>query len=345
MKNQPLSWSYSRATLLYYCEKKYLFSYYTKHFAKFDWNFYQEILILKNLSSMSMWLWTKIHGLMSDYLHMLKDKLDTWVSQVEIDKLLANFIEEMDEEYHKSQNKDYTQYDRDDHFGLTEHFYWEHIDTQFEEWKQHIISYFHAFLHSDLHKKIYKEFSHAEQIFVEPKDPDFEQMKMTIDRIPELKWIQLRAQADMWIVLPPSKSNNKKIYIIYDWKSWKERDAPDDFISDQLKVYAYKTLLNIWMDKIDEVEIYCYEVFLKTMKILWWKISRDDIYHIEQKITLDVSNQKKFLLQQNPFKNIPIDSVYFNKTSNTNKCKHCRFRQACDALSQYESQSNEQFFT
>jgi len=46
---------------------------------------------------------------------------------------------------------------------------------------------FEKFLSSDLHKQLVSEFSKATQVFVESKIPNYEQMKMTIDRIPELK--------------------------------------------------------------------------------------------------------------------------------------------------------------
>lgn len=342
--SNPLSRSYSRATLLYFCQKKYMFSYYTKYLSSFERGFYQECLTLKNLSSLHMWLGEKIHGLMSDYLNELDkkwspDKVDSdW-----LEHLLADFSEEIDAEYAKSKKKHYEQYDKNNKFGLQEHFYKEDIDEGYKKAKGAIKDAFYGFLESELHTKIASQFQEAQTVFVESKKPDFEQMKMTIDRIPELKGIQLWAQPDLGIILPAGESGKKR-YIIYDRKSGRERDEGQDFISDQLKVYAYKMLLKIGMEKFDEVEIYCYEVFLKSMKVLWWKIEREDIYHIEQKITLDVINQKKLLRKQNPIKNQPLPSHYFSKTKDTNKCNSCRFRKVCQELTHYEEVKEDDFF-
>lgn len=291
-----------------------------------------------------MWLGEKIHGLLSDYLHELKN---TWsprkIDPEWLESLLADFSDELDWEFHKSKNKQYEQYDKNDKFGLSEHFYKEDIDEAYKKAKDSIIKSFYAFLESDLHLKIVSQFEEAQTIFVESKQPDFEQMKMSIDSIPELKGIQLRAQPDLGLILPAGE-NGKKRYIIYDRKSGRERNKSSDFVSDQLKVYAYKMLLKIWMENFDNVEIYCYEVFLKTMNVLWWRVQWEDIYHIEQKITLDVINQKQLLQQQNLIKNQPLPSHYFARTKDANKCKNCRFRKVCDELTHYEEVDEDDFF-
>jgi len=342
--NTPLSRSYSRATLLYFCQKKYMFSYYTKYLSGFERNFYQECLTLKNLTSLHMRLGEKIHGLMSDYLHELKKQGSPGLVDPErLEHVLADFSQKLDTEYEKSKKKHYDKYDKYDKFGFAEHFYGEDIDEDYKKAKQRIKDAFYGFLESDLHTKISKEFQEAQAVFVESKEPDFEKMKMTIDRIPELTGIQLWAQPDLGLIIPAGE-NGKKRYIIYDRKSGRERDEEDGFVSDQLKVYAYKMLLKLGMENFDNVEIYCYEVFLKSMKVLGGKIEREDIYHIEQKITIDVINQKKLLQHQNPIKNIPLPSSSFFKTTNINKCKSCRFRKVCEELTHYEEATEDKFF-
>ncbi|NOZ44749.1 MAG: hypothetical protein GXP45_06500 [bacterium] len=175
---------------------------------------------------------------------------------------------------------------------------------------------------------------------------------MKIKNIPELDGIIIWAQPDMGIILPAKakiqrfdKPLTHKTYIIYDRKSGQKRDAPKGFVSDQLKTYAYKMLLKIGLDQFEQIDIYCYEVFLKSGDVLGGKIQREDIYHIQQKISLDVNNQKQLLVDQNPIKNKALPSEYFHRTEQKYKCKSCRFRKVCDELTRYEETAfDEKFF-
>jgi hypothetical protein len=54
-----------------------------------------------------------------------------------------------------------------------------------------------------------------------------------------------------------------------------------DSISDQLKIYAYKMLLKIGLDKFETIEIFCYEVFLQNMTIFGGQVHDSDIKWIE----------------------------------------------------------------
>jgi len=280
-----------------------------------------------------MWFGNQAHGLMSDYLHLLKNKQ---ITEKNIEHIKKNLINEMDEIFEKSKVKQYETYDKNNKFGLSEHFYGQNVDEKFAKWKENILEYFQQFLESDLHNKIMQEFSDATTIFVEPKKPNFESMKLTIKHIPMLEWITLRAQPDLGIILPSEKKWTKAKYIIYDWKTWRTKDRKPDEVSEQLKVYAYKMLLNLGLDKFDEVEIECYEVYLKTMQIFGGKVVWQDIYDIEQKISLDVMNQKKYIHNGDVIKNQPLPTEYFSRTDSPNKCEYCTFRKVCKELKNYE---------
>ncbi|NOZ44750.1 MAG: hypothetical protein GXP45_06505 [bacterium] len=114
--NQALSWSYSRATLLFYCQKKYFFNYYNNALKYFDRDFYQEVLLLKNLSSLNMRLGTKLHELMSDYFHNTQEKLPQKLTKNEIEILVQTIENEMDEEFTQSKTKEYHSYDKNQKF-------------------------------------------------------------------------------------------------------------------------------------------------------------------------------------------------------------------------------------
>lgn len=120
-------------------------------------------------------------------------------------------------------------------------------------------------------------------------------------------------------------------YIILDRKSGKE-DVLSENISDQLKIYALKLLLKKGITSLDGLRIEASEVFLTTMNTHGGSVSQADIDGIIAKIQKDVDYQKQFLENQDPIKNIPLDSFVFRKTSSTKKCESCSFREVCKKL-------------
>lgn len=332
MRANPLSRSYSRATLLYHCAKKYYFNYYTSFLKSFDQDFYIESLILKQLSSMPMWIGQVSHGMMSDYLHLVKNKE---VSQSTLTLLKQDTLQEMDNVYAKAKNKDFTRYDRESPFWFSEHFYGQNIDEKFKQGKIKVIEAFDRFLKSDIHQEILEYFDADTTIFIEPKLANFEQMKYKIEHIPDLMGIILRAQPDLGIIVNKNW-NQKTRYIIYDWKTWKVPDKPDNTISDQLKVYAYKMFLKLKLSDLSEVDIFCYEIYLSDMKKFGGKIQEDNISAIEIKIIQDVMQEKQLLVNQDPFKNQPLPITAFTKTKDQYKCNYCRFRKVCTDLPKHE---------
>jgi len=276
-----------------------------------------------------MRFWQELHWMISDYLNAIKNQKNT-----KPEDIIKNSIMVMENNFLKSKNRDYNDYKNSGQFWLSEHFYNQDCDVKFEKWKNSIINQFDNFIKSDLLLDIQKVFSKWVKLFIEDREPNFEKMQMKIDNDPELHWIIIWAQPDFWYI--DSSLPNKKVYI-YDRKSGKIPEKSDANISDQLKVYAYKTLQKLWMGNFENYEFYCYEVFLKNTKIFWWKIKRQDIYDIQQKIALDVVNQKSLLVDRDHKRNIPLPVEYFNKTSNTKKCDTCRFRKVCNELENYKT--------
>jgi len=288
-----------------------------------------------------MWFGQVWHGMMSDYLHLLQK----WkVSDEDIQNIKQSTLKEMETIYEQAKLKDIYTYDKDNKFWFSEHFYRENIDEEFATGKLKILKYFDLFLKSNIHQDIAGYFVPENKVFVESKLPDFGQMQYTIEDIPELKWITLWAQPDLWIIVTSTSPNQKTKYIIYDRKTGRVPEKDNNEISAQLRVYAYKMLLKIWIDKFDSVEIFCYEVFIKDMTTFGGQVKRNDIYEIQQQIVLDVSYQKKFLQNQDPDKNIPLDTDCFPKTQHIAKCKSCRFRQVCQKLTDYEKQQPQSLF-
>jgi len=285
-------------------------------------------MLTKNLKSVHMRFGEKIHDLISDYLHLLQKEQATKEKIIEIKDQV---IKSMDKDYQISKNRDYSWYDPSLKFGLTEHYYQKNIDGVYEIWKINILESFDKFLESDFHNDIKLHFSDKNnKFFIEPKEKDFESMKIKIDNIPELMWIIVYAQPDFGIV-----TKNWE-YIIYDRKSGKTPNKSIDNISDQLKVYAYKILQKIWIEKINTFKSKWFEVYLKSLEQFGWNITKEQIQEIEQKIINDTKIQKKLIIDQDVKENKPLPSQEFKRTPDIQKCSNCTFYKVCEELKNFE---------
>lgn len=324
----PLSRSISKSTILHYCTKKYYFSTYSNYLKEVDQWIWNQAMLAKNLKSIHMRLWEKIHDLMSDYLNLLQQDKAT---PEKVSEMKEQMSLEMDKEYQISKNRDYSLYDPSLKFWLTEHYYQNNIDDIYNTWKIQILDSFDKFLESDFHNDIKLHFSDKNnKFFIEPKEKDFESMKIEIDNIPELMWITVYAQPDFGIVTKDWE------YIIYDRKSGKTPNKSLDHISDQLKVYAYKILQKIWIEKIDSFKSRWFEVYLKSLDKFWWNISKEQIQEVEQKIIEDTKIQKDLIINKDIEENKPLPSIEFQRTTDLQKCSDCTFYKVCQELKNFE---------
>ncbi len=268
----------------------------------------------------------KTHHLLSDYLRALKK----WpVTNEEILLFKDAIVSEMKTEFEISKLRDYTSYDRDQKFGLSEHYYGEDVDQKFEDAIKKVLHNLDVFLESDWNQKAQHYFKTAKTIYVEnPREKDFDGMKVDLRAIPELKWVNVMAAPDFGVVF----SDNK--YLIIDRKTGQEK-MDTDGISDQLKIYALKLLLKSNID-IEKVEIEAYEVYLPSLHQIGGKIEKADIDYIVQKLKEDVEFQKQFLVDNDIIKNQPLSPDHFPRTNSAKKCASCTFRKVCEDLKNFE---------
>lgn len=321
---KTLSWSNTRITLLEYCERKYFLNYYTFALKKDNPDIWSETLVLKWLKSIEMWIGEKSHFLLSDYLHALKK----WeINDEKIEELKENMRNEMKADFDYSRERDYNE--REDFFGkfwLSEHFYEENIENLLEPAIQKVCDNLDRFIDSNWNQKVQDYFKDAKYVYVEhPRNPDFDSMKVDVSKIPWLKDISILAWPDFWVTFSDTD------YLILDWKSGKE-DVLDNSISDQLKVYALKMLLKRWTTSLTWIKIEAYEVYLNSMNSYGWVLKQEDIDWIISKIQKDTQEQKNLLVDQDPYKNEPVDLMMFRKTSSNKKCESCTFRSICKKL-------------
>lgn len=327
-KTNKLSRSNTRIALLEYCEKKYYLNYYTFALKKIDQKLRETGIINKKLKTLEMWVGEKTHYLISDYLNLLKDKEDT---EENIKKIKEGLAEEMRYDFEQSKNKNFDEPVFWERGGLAEHYYWENIDDQLEETIQKVWNNLDSFIASSRVAKIKEYIDLNYPIYIEnPKNPDFETMKVETRSIPELKDVSIMASPDFWIRF----SENK--YLILDRKSGKEPEHSLG-IPEQLKVYALKTLLKKKRNaELWDNEIEAHEVYLPSTNTYWWKIQQEDLDEVLNLIIQDVNFQKTFLVDQDTYKNQPVSSTSFSRTTDEKKCEWCTFKKVCEELKNFE---------
>lgn len=235
----------------------------------------------------------------------------------------------MRKEFEISKTRDYTSYDRDHKFGLSEHYYGENIDEKLEESIKKVLNNLDVFLESDRNQKVQHYFNTAKTVYVEnPREKDFEGMKLNLYTIPELRPVNVMAAPDFGVVI----SDNK--YLIIDRKTGQEK-LDIDGVSEQLKIYALKMLLKSNI-KIEDVDIEAYEVYLPSLHQIGGKIEKADIDHIIEKLKEDVEFQKQFLEDSDIIKNEPLSPDNFPRTKSEKKCASCTFRKVCEDLKNFE---------
>ena len=324
--NHTLTWSTTRITILEYCNKKYYFNYYPHALRSLNEDVWLTALLLKNLKSTDMRVGEKTHHLLSDYLRALKK----WpLEEGAIQKFKDRVVNEMRTEFETSKTRDYTSYDRDHKFGLSEHYYGENIDDKLEDVIEKVVHNLDVFLESDRNQKVQHYFDTAKTVYVEnPREKDFEGMKLNLYTIPELRAVNVMAAPDFGVVV----SDNK--YLIIDRKTGQEK-MDSDGISEQLKIYALKMLLKSNI-KIEDVDIEAYEVYLPSLHQIGGKIEKADIDHIIEKLKEDVEFQKQFLEDSDIIKNQPLTHDHFLRTNSAKKCGSCTFRKVCEDLKSFE---------
>lgn len=211
-RQNTLTWSTTRITVLEYCNKKYFFNYYPHALKELDEKLRLDALLLKNLKSIDMRTGEKTHHLLSDYLKLLKRGE---ITDEKIQELKQSIAAEMGDEFEISKKRDYSAgYDRDQKFGLSEHFYGEDIDDKLELAIKKVRGNLDAFIESDRNEKVQHYFKNAKLVFVEsPRQKDFESMKLHLGSIPELKNINVMASPDFGVI------RDDKKYLIIDRKS------------------------------------------------------------------------------------------------------------------------------
>lgn len=274
-------------------------------------------------------MWEKTHYLISDYLHLLQDKEDT---EENIQRIKEWIAEEMHDDIELSKKKDFSIPVFWEWGGLSEHYYNEDLnDENVEDVIKKVRENLDRLVESQRIVKIKEYIKLNYPLYIEnPKNPNFEAMRVDTRTIPELRDISIMATPDFGITF----SKNK--FLILDWKTGKEPDHQLWF-PDQLKVYALKTLLKKQKSSdIADYEIEAHEVYLPSMNNYWGKILQEDVDDVIDLIIQDTNFQKTFLVDQDPIKNIPVESSAFTRTTDEKKCETCPFRKVCNDLRKFE---------
>ena len=269
----------------------------------------------------------KTHFILSDYLKLLKNGI---ADDENIAKLKDKMTQEMKDEFQMSKERNYEDgYNKDNKFWLSEHYYGLDVDSRLDESIDKVINNLDVFKESDRNEKILSYFKKAKTVYIEsPREKDFENMKIKLYNIPELKDIVIMAAPDFGAIFENDS------YLIIDWKSGQEK-MEADWPSDQIKIYALKLILKTRKD-IDNLDISWYEVYVPSLNKIGGKITKEDIQNIEKKLVDDVSYQKQFIVDGDIINNVPLKSNEFKRTKSSKKCDGCTFRKVCEQLKEFE---------
>lgn len=246
-----------------------------------------------------------------------------------IQQLKDREVEEMRKEFELSKTRDYTSYDREHKFGLSEHYYGENVDDKLEETIQKVLNNLDVFIESERNQKVQHYFKMAKTVYVEkPRERDFESMKLSLSSIPELKNLNVMAAPDFGVVISDTK------YLIIDRKTGHEKFDTDG-VSDQLKIYVLKLLLKSNIN-IDDIDVEAYEIYLPSLHQRGGKVAKADIEYIINKLKEDVEFQKQFLVDGDILRNQPLAVENFPRTKSLKKCVTCTFRKVCVDLKAFE---------
>jgi hypothetical protein len=345
--HSPFGRSTSRMTLFHHCNKKYFFQYYTNYLKDISPDIRLDTLLLKNLTSFKMRLGEKTHHIIADYLRFLLslssnqsviptgqdlgyNALDSSLNSEWLINLKSSMRTTMEQEFHTAKSRQYKRYDKDQKFGFKEFCYGDDITDQLQEGIDRVLWNLDAFIASPLHETIVGYFNAWYKAYIESNESDFEQMKLVLDHHPVLQDVTIWAGPDFGI------TGTDNTYYIYDRKSWTEKDIPQDVITDQLKVYAYKLLCNTGKT-LDNTKIYAYEVYLPSMYMIGGKVSQADIDHIKDKIVDDVHELQALVVNGNIKANHPQHVDNFLRTTDSHKCQMCSMRRVCAGLKKIDT--------
>ncbi len=298
LTNDP-SWSASRAGTFNGCKRQYFYNYYG---AWDGWNsnsdpFRRECYILKNMTSLPMFIGTVVHDIIQLQLEQFKETGDKIVDvehlQNRAQKMLTvGFNQSLGTAWEDNPKKNI-------HF--MEHHQGKDIAADVRaEFKQKAFTCLANFC--DLFPKLFP--SHDEVEFLELED---------------FQSFQLNTGEKVAVKLDAGIKINNRILLL-DWKSGKRSDA----IEDQMSVYFMYAMKKFGF-KINEIKampVYLGETPCKTEEIT---ITMRHINKVLNKIREDSSN----MLPLHPA-GLDLDQKKFPVTKEKWRCSYCNFASICD---------------
>lgn len=296
------SWSVSRHDVFDSCKRKYYFSYYAHQGGwKADASpLAKKIYFLKKLEPAVMWTGSVVHrairyAIVNRHVTSKEKVLDFLMKRLTLDHKASM---ELDRE--KATPKD---------FLLFEHY--KGIEVSIDQIKEKAMICFSNFFGGDYFKEL-MEISDQHFLYIDPEKDDVASMKFL--------WNDLSIYA-----IPDICYRDKNGVIkLLDWKTGK---APENDLSEQLKIYAWR------LQHLDGIDPDVHEVFASSVYLLdnaqrGRKIVKEDIDSVVHTIKESIAQMKAFMYD--PEKNIPLEMEEFQMTDNIKKCSSCVFAEVCE---------------
>lgn len=305
-RENEFSWSKSRHNKFNGCLRDYYYHYYA------SWGGYyweeaprtRELYMMKNLSSIPMWIGENVHW----HINWILNRLFKSKSPVSIEGALNRLHKNMEIDWHISKTGHYLG-EPGKVPGLVEHYYDElssdkGFDEAYELAERSLMNFYKKSIYNQLLEKPSIELLAAE----------------------EFEYSDIRG-IKVWVVCDVVLLWDGCFYII-DWKTGKTINK--EGLEFQLAIYAIHLLNKIYQQNdlklnLEDIQVVSSHLFVG--EEYTHSIEEDKLKIGDEKIVSSANKMKALL--RNPEENIAFEED-FPMTKNTDLCIKCNFRKACE---------------
>ncbi len=308
--NPEFGWSISRAKVFEFCPRKYYFKYYGmwRGWEKTASDKARLCYLLSRRVSLASWSGQEVHRAIATYLR----------SALPMDQVIEQTHERMRTQFRCSMSRVWQEPGQAKRFGLLEHFYHTRLDDDEvrQRW-EHVLSCLESIGSSDYLQDVKDARNSGRLVFIEnPQDPDFENMAIVR---PEVGNFRIFAQPDLVLEYGDGTT------CIIDWKTGHPPSVGQDYITEQLGLYAIWAAEKLGLD-LDSKNTELYEIYLPSLQ------SRGDALvtaNIHQALDFAKSSVQKLRgVLRDAETNLAYEEDFVPAPSKA-KCAVCEFRAVC----------------
>lgn len=264
--------------------------------------------LLSRRTSLASWSGQEVHRAIASYLS----------SGQAMEQVIHQTRERMREQFRCSRSRLWSEPGQAKKFGLLEHFYDEHLDDDVvrERW-EHVQMCLESMGQSNYLQDAMEAKESGRLVFIEnPDELDFDLMAF---KRPDIGDFKIFAQADFVVEYEDHTT------CIIDWKTGRPPAHGQDFVTEQLGLYALWASEKLGLD-LDSNKIEPYEVYLPSEQSRGDVIGPGAIQDTLKFVSSSVRELREVL--RDPETNLAHEQDFVPRPS-TAKCGACEFRAVC----------------